>query len=1075
MRFRLPIFTLLSFKTRATHNSNPSAKALAMLALIAGALAMASAQNRGGFVTTARQTASRGGYNAYSGTRSPSEEIQFRFTLPESKLTSAGVYNAQGNKIRDLWGGRRLAAGTYTEIWDGKDDDGVQQPAGTYSIKLLHHNLWFEYSNLFNSGARPTGQGSLSQYGFPTSVRAYGSNLVWFLGYNEGGYSVVRSTTASPTVFDVHIPALGVSLWTGLEGDVDANFSYMAVQRNRYWGSLPQDTLLVKYSIPGNVRQRFTGLNADAYNLDFAHTSPAGANYGGTAIPCGTNTSTSATYDMAKVAVMKNGRVLAVSQPNANRILFFDKVTGLPARATLTVTKPTSMCWSKNESHLLVVSNGTILQSYRDVGSALLRVAQDDRRAPIIDLASDPMSGVIAAAYSNPLQQVIAYEPTKLRERWRLGKLSGYANTAIVERDRFHFKVPMSGAYNSFDKCGNVSFQSDGKLWVYDQSLYRMQRFTAPSVGNNVDHTMHQARSYSFAADVADPSRMVTNHFCGYRRDWTKPNRPGFGGQGAWVLDRFWGFKYVESGKVPDTGGMSHLWSYNGRLYGAIVQEFTPYKWTFVELTSAGTRECGGSQTSFGLDESLNRYKMIAEGRIGFEPWQGINASGNPVWGAQQVYAQYNANSTVDPIPTDGQDLTLYPRMGNKIITAFYSIDQNLARYHIGALNPDGTWAWRHARPLVESVPFPRNGKTTIYGNLYACRGAYGNDDFAILNWGGEFYNGGQAGKHLIYSKDGLYVDQIGHSMQPANKLGLIDYRPLGSNGNAMFASLMHAGGKYRYLHSTESQSSGVLEWTFENMESYGTTSITTTLGSSVTMDPIFPMGIALQPPGAILDEDNFQRADNNTLGNGWTKLAGLDNLHILGGTLASKVAGNASAKEFDNIAYRGPAELDSSQKIFLPPSFFAPTNYGFTGIGYFTSSFGVVARLQPATKRLLLASVIYVRFSGVTGPAANGDIVIDIAASDGTRRYALGGLPGLFMPPSPGHAYSLRFTVTGTQPTKMEALLWDETDNKEVLREYAECWDPLLEVAGHGGVSIGTQGTRVSRYEKRQFTWPVP
>jgi hypothetical protein len=994
------------------------------------------------------------------GSRAPSDEIAFRFTLPESKVTSAAVYDSRGTKIRDLWGGRRLAAGTYNEVWDGKDEDGVQMPTGNYTIKLLHHNLRFEYTNLFNAGIQPTGVGSYFQFGQPRSVRAGGNNLVWFCDYNEGGTATFKSNTQKPLAFELNL-APASSQWTTLDGSLDADYGYVAVKRNSYWSTRPQDTYLMKFNVRTNAQVPFSGLVSDGLNLG-SGIGPGGANYSGYAVSCGVNVNTSdRTFEIAKVTVMHIGNVVAVAQPNANRVLFFNKTTGLTARAPLSVPKPTAICWTRNEANLIVVSNGSVLKSYRDVGSALLPMASLDQRNYIVDVASDPVSGNVAVAFASPVQQVVAFEPTQLRERWRLGKLGGYASTAVVAPDRFHF--------TKFANGGSLSFQPDGKLWVYDRALYRMQRFTRPNLGATVDQTMHIADHYVFAADPNDGSRLSANYFLGYRRDWSKKNLPGFGGQGAWLLDRFWGYRYVDAYDVPGLGGIQQMFSYAGRLYGWLRYEQLP---KLVELTSTGVREIAVLNKSFGLDGNMDRYSRPTVGVITREPFQGVNGSGNPIWGAPQTYATYNANSTVDPIPTPGQGTTEYPVVDGKVITAYHMLDTNPARYHVGALNPDGSWAWRHGRPQEESVPFPKNGRTTTIGNIYAIQGVWAKDDFAVLSWNGEFYDAGQAGKHLIYNREGMYVDQVGHSS--VNSSISLSYPAAGTNGNAVRAALLHEGGKYRYLHSTESQTSGILEWTFENMESYGVASKTGALGSSIVFNAIPSMGEVPQPPGSIIEEDSFQRPNSSSLGTGWNKLNGYDGLVIENNALVGKIG--VYSKTFENIAYRTQSELDSCQTIRIPQSFFAPNHFGQLSTSGFNSRFGLVARLQPTSKSLLMAYVRYDRSANVAPGSmlTNGSIKLEILATDGIRQFSLATLSAKFLPASPGSAYSLRFVVKGTQPTRIEALLWDDTRNQEVLRTYTESWEPMFELAGHGGISVGVEKVRITRYEKRQFTWPV-
>ena len=58
-----------------------------------------------------------------------------RFALPEAGEISLTIYNALGQQIRGLAGGRFLA-GQYERMWDGRDDAGQRVAAGIYFYRL---------------------------------------------------------------------------------------------------------------------------------------------------------------------------------------------------------------------------------------------------------------------------------------------------------------------------------------------------------------------------------------------------------------------------------------------------------------------------------------------------------------------------------------------------------------------------------------------------------------------------------------------------------------------------------------------------------------------------------------------------------------------------------------------------------------------------------------------------------------------------------------------------------------------------------------------------------------------------
>jgi len=580
---------------------------------------------------------------------------------------------------------------------------------------------------------------------------------------------------------------------------------------------------------------------------------------------------------------------------------------------------------------------------------------------------------------------------------------------------------------------------------------------------------MHAADSYSFASDKGNPSRLIANSFLGYRRDWSKDNRPGFGGGGAWFLDRFWGYNYVDRFNVSPNDAITHVHTVNGRLF-AYIRVGEIYRKT-VELTDVGVREVSGSGPKvFGWDKSFNRISVNPPNKVVMEEFLGLNVNQEPQWSAPRDIARFDPSQPHDPFPTPGNtpSSTEYPILDGRVITTYQVNDGDLNRYHIGALNPDGSWQWRHGKPLLASIPFPTNGWTTIHGNAYAVGGLWAVGEFAVLSWNGEFFDGGQAGKHLIYSKDGLYVGQIGQSSFPTSTASYIPL--LGANGNALHGALLFADGKYRYLHSTESQSSGILEWTFENMESYGVLSGHGSFGSVVDLGTIPEQGEEPAPPGDVTFVDEFDRIDSTEVGNGWHKLSGGVKIGITDKSLVAEPG--IIRRIFENIVYRNVYTSDSCQIIYVPESFFPPQAFGLTNANGFMSEFGVVARLQPGLQTMIIAFVRYDR--SPTGADGNGSIGLELLAAVNGRRFSLGKLRAKYLPDTPGSKYQLRLVVVGELPTRVEAMLLDDSQGKEILRAYTELWEPELSQGGFGGISIGVQGVRVDRYEDRQFSWPV-
>lgn len=62
-------------------------------------------------------------------------EVAVRFSLEQSGIVEAVIYNAAGQKVRTLESGL-LASGSYRIVWDGRDDSGRGVATGLYFVRL---------------------------------------------------------------------------------------------------------------------------------------------------------------------------------------------------------------------------------------------------------------------------------------------------------------------------------------------------------------------------------------------------------------------------------------------------------------------------------------------------------------------------------------------------------------------------------------------------------------------------------------------------------------------------------------------------------------------------------------------------------------------------------------------------------------------------------------------------------------------------------------------------------------------------------------------------------------------------
>ncbi|MDD2424378.1 MAG: FlgD immunoglobulin-like domain containing protein [Candidatus Cloacimonetes bacterium] len=66
-------------------------------------------------------------------------ETSIRFDLKEDGFVEIGIYNLKGQKVRSLVNDVK-SAGSYTEIWNGTDNNGRQAASGVYFFRMHTHN-----------------------------------------------------------------------------------------------------------------------------------------------------------------------------------------------------------------------------------------------------------------------------------------------------------------------------------------------------------------------------------------------------------------------------------------------------------------------------------------------------------------------------------------------------------------------------------------------------------------------------------------------------------------------------------------------------------------------------------------------------------------------------------------------------------------------------------------------------------------------------------------------------------------------------------------------------------------------
>lgn len=88
-----------------------------------------------------KSTPASGTLRLYAGQPNPFRSSSIiRFDLLEASDVRLGVFDAQGRAVRRLLSGAHRMPGSYSLVWDGRDDRGREAPAGIYFYRLENGN-----------------------------------------------------------------------------------------------------------------------------------------------------------------------------------------------------------------------------------------------------------------------------------------------------------------------------------------------------------------------------------------------------------------------------------------------------------------------------------------------------------------------------------------------------------------------------------------------------------------------------------------------------------------------------------------------------------------------------------------------------------------------------------------------------------------------------------------------------------------------------------------------------------------------------------------------------------------------
>ena len=140
---------------------------------------------------------------ALAGVKPPTASTTWKVTLPAAPggtwNVTLAVYNAQGTKVRSIYTNTQLAAGSYSSTWDGKDDNGVAQAAGTYTFRLFRSSMNYVWEGVIGNTSASFDGTQVHTSLYPvSSIAINGSEAFLGLGYNEQQPMLSGFSLASP-------------------------------------------------------------------------------------------------------------------------------------------------------------------------------------------------------------------------------------------------------------------------------------------------------------------------------------------------------------------------------------------------------------------------------------------------------------------------------------------------------------------------------------------------------------------------------------------------------------------------------------------------------------------------------------------------------------------------------------------------------------------------------------------------------------------------------------------------------------------------------------------------------------
>ena len=761
------------------------------------------------------------------------QQLDFSFDLPSARTTSAGVFTVGGHLIRTLWRGERLAAGRHHRNWDHRLDNGQAAAEGSYSVRLIHHDVKYQWDGVVGNTSAAAGRTPHRSFLPPMSLAADGAQLHIGLGYNEA-----QAVLTGLRVDDPQRPAPQVShadpfIGAGLVAS-DGQRLFVA-----HTGGIHRGSFIFAMKLTDGQKVDFsqgqslclnTWPNSTACYPDQNYRSVFASRAPGEPQPTG-------------LAVQRQGHLLAVAYGLEDQIRVFDKRTGQLLsqwQAPLSKHSQNQLAMAAN-GDLWVVSATAALR-YTAIADQPLLVQTVGGLTRPLALASDPANDEhVWVADGGASQQVLRFDRSGVADRV-LGQRGGLTAQTSVSPDRLCF------AFDALREQTALAVDGQGQLWVVDTCNNRLLRFAAD--GRLSTTVAWLPASYVSAVDGQRPRRVFAN-FLEFEVDYEQ----ALSGTGSWRLLRNW----LPSLPAALRDGQSQNHQYGGfRLVTTLsngrtlAQMDVAGKVVIVELLNGSPVKevlrlaaTAANASPWVLHANGDLVQLQDQGGaqvVVRRLLEGYEANGSPRWASAPTTLAAVPKAPGSPYHRMGTFAGLTgPRLpiteSGKLILFNPAVEASEGM-HLGSVDLGGSqWAWQASPSGAMDGRGSFQTRSSDAKIHYGGNVALSSGRSVLYGYHGEFFTDlpsgrvGQANQFMHFLDNGLFVGQFG-------ALGVVftNSPEAGRSGNAFSPSLVSQSGRSYLYHNDESSWGGVHRWELKGLGELVELRATATLGSSIAL-----------------------------------------------------------------------------------------------------------------------------------------------------------------------------------------------------------------------------------------------